>query len=452
MGVNASLKNDVNSGEDIAHLLSNREERAKVFSAKDNPDCRLAKEVINKYKPYFRFAGKDISFGSQESFKLQSMVLESAKRFQPPTEFITLNFTTKSNPLIMRLAQYSVSNKEFPAIFETGCVHGANGDEFMEKLAAASRLVAEGTLEGLHPGHTANARMKLTMESPVAVVKEQMRMINDVCCILLGLPLESFFSATDSQSRRKTRHYSDSKGICGHPLSVIGVTEDDGKGALHFHLLFFGGIPPSVLQRFANITKVSEAIAAVLDSIHTSRFPVETHLAALIPKVVAEHPDWGFDLRALVDRTAEEPLLKRTDGAVAALVNEPPTGVDSFRMALEQQTCGPCKRSQNHDHLNTCHHGVMGIDGCRFCMPAGECNGTHAVLVVPKVAGVCDGDGSESDDGSNPFDTSLIEERMAELSLEAPDEDPAAAGATGAGDGDEVGKWVLAGLRERVGG
>ena len=455
-GVNASLKNDPHAAAAIRELLESPEEQGRLKAAIDNPDTKDSMRLLRKYLPHLRFAGKDISYGSMENFKLQSYILESAQRYQPPTEFVTLNFATGSNPLVMRMSHHTVSNQKFPAVFEQGSVHGANGDEFMQKLATASTLLSDETFD---LSHTHSARIKMAIDDPVSVVKEQMRLINDVCSILLGLTPENFFPATDSRSRRKTVYFEKMKGVCGHPLSFTGVTEDDSKGNLHFHLLFFGGLSPYILQRFPDVPSVARAIAKVLDSFHQSKLPTATHVSQLIPTLAAEHPEWNFDTKKLRSRLGEEPLLQRTLTAVNRALRAPP---GQFQQELESCTCHQRRAQEDHHHMNTCHEGTLGITGCRLCMKAGECLNTHAVRLDRKGCGTYDDDetmddidetGYESDyevwddddddDGEDAF--AMADERLYELgraraAREADMDGSQGASATAAEPGGETGE------------
>lgn len=57
------------------------------------------------------------------------------------------------------------------------------------------------------------------------------------------------------------------------------------NGSLHGHLVSFGGIPTTVLQKFANLPYVRDKMIAVLESIFTTSLPIESHVKAVVSKL-----------------------------------------------------------------------------------------------------------------------------------------------------------------------
>ena len=53
-------------------------------------------------------------------------------------------------------------------------------------------------------------------------------------------------------------------------MSLIGVIEDHAKGMVHFHLIFFGGLTPYLLQRFSSMGAMCKKISEVLDTMYCS--------------------------------------------------------------------------------------------------------------------------------------------------------------------------------------
>jgi hypothetical protein len=216
--------------------MNDTEEKEKLQQAIYNPKSKLAVEMLKKYKPYFSFCGKDINYGAMEANKVKSFILETQKRMQAPFCFLTLNMEEVHNPRSIRACARTVDNRHFPAVFEEGCPYGENGTQFMEYLKTVGKVVGEGQIDFSEAG-----RAKMAMDDPITFVEETKQMLNDVCSLLLGIPPEEFYAALDSESRRKTKYFKCNKGVFGHSLAYIGVTEDHKKVSCcfcHFHVHF----------------------------------------------------------------------------------------------------------------------------------------------------------------------------------------------------------------------
>lgn len=366
-GVNAHVHQSNESIQVIDNLLASAEEQKTLQIAIKNPNTNLGRKVLKKYAKHVRFAGKEIAYGCMENSKLKTQVKEMCKRYGPPVSFITLSFADVDNPRSFRLSHRTVNNSAFPSIF--------NGQTFLTELRNNSDLTGEGVVN-LPRNCTRSARAKAAINNPVAYVIESKSMINDFCSVLLGVPPENFFASADSYSRRKTGYYRANKGVLGHTLAYIGVVEDHAKGTLHYHLLFFGGLSPYLLQRFAQLPNICNAISSTLDSMYKSALPAEIHLATLVRNLVNKHPGWGLSVKDLPP-VVSEPLLNRIN-APEELICE---NVTTYQQ-VEHITDKEASRNQLHNHMQTCRKGFLGRTGCRFCMPFGECRCTRPVLLI----------------------------------------------------------------------
>ena len=236
-GVQAYTRNNPKSLDVITNLINSKEEKQQLQYAISHPESDEADQVLRKYRPHFFFSGKDINYGAMEANKVKSFILETQKRMQAPFCFLTLNMEEVHNPRSIRACARTVDNKHFPAVFEEGCPYGDNGHEFMEYLKTVGETVGEGTID-----FSASGRARMAMDDPIIFVEETKQMLNDVCSILLGIPPEDYYGALESSSRRKTRYFKCNKGVFGHCLAYVGVTEDHKKVGLELqpcHLLLY---------------------------------------------------------------------------------------------------------------------------------------------------------------------------------------------------------------------
>ena len=365
-GVQAYTQKNPASLDQITTLMNNREEKQCLEQAIQQPDSDLAKQMLHKYRPHFSFCGKDINYGAMQGTKLKSMILETQKRMQSPFCFLTLNMEEIHNPCSIQACVKTVDNKHFPAVFHDDCPYGRDGQEFMDHLKNVGETVGEGQID-----FSEAARARMAMDDPVTFVEETKQMLNDVCSILLGIPPEEFFSKLDSDSRRKTKYFKCNKGVFGHCLAYIGITEDHKKGTLHFHILIFGGIPSYAMQRFASMPDICAEISKVLDTMFNSEIPSKHHLPALIHKLADE----GDVPLALGIRSRqvllERPTYKAAGNNAGIITHE------SVKNATHDQGGRQC----HHKHLETCRKGYFGRSGCRLCMKAGKCFKTGCVLL-----------------------------------------------------------------------
>jgi hypothetical protein len=179
----------------------------------------FAKVFLRKYIPYLHFSASKVGYGLGGSLRLEMELKEGSKRFQVPSSFLMLSFDDTNNPHAIRATFATVNNCKFPAVFESGCMYGSNGTEFMEKLCMCSDDPLDigniGLLESVH--------CCLAIEDPVTFVSKTKEMLVSVCKILLGVQLEHMFTKISSESTQKTRFFKSSKGIFGYPMCLIGV-------------------------------------------------------------------------------------------------------------------------------------------------------------------------------------------------------------------------------------
>ena len=58
--------------------------------------------------------------------------------------------------------------------------------------------------------------------------------------------------------------------------------ETQDRGALHFHIVIWGGITPLLLERAALFPDVCKCIEEVLDSMYSAELPQEVHVEDML--------------------------------------------------------------------------------------------------------------------------------------------------------------------------
>ena len=78
-----------------------------------------------------------------------------------------------------------------------------------------------------------------------------------------------------------------------HAVEDVAVVEDHSKGTLHYHLIFFGGLPAYLLQRFIVIREVCKEISKTLDSMFKAKFQKNMLIALRMRKVLQQEKGLG---------------------------------------------------------------------------------------------------------------------------------------------------------------
>ena len=109
---------------------------------------------------------------------------------------------------------------------------------------------------------------------------------------------------------------------------------------------------------------------------YRSSIPSFERLPFLVKKVFSKKGDLGLGFTQLGD-LAMPPLLNSMKMSFCSTVSKLSSA------DVNNITNGQGCHQQGHDHMATCRKGFMGLTGCRLCMPAGFCEGTHPVYLRP---------------------------------------------------------------------
>lgn len=387
-GVKAHVNGSRRSLELMEQLLQNRERRLELEEACLHPDKVENWELLKGYLEHLRFASSDVAYGAAEGKKFQWRAMEMNKRYSFANCFLTISPTTIDNPRSIRMSFRTTESNVFPSVFEDGCPYGTDGTDFMDRLRKHSSLVSEGEIRLPSGCMTRSQRADYAMDNPVAYVQENKSMLNDILSILIGLDVEdgAFYSRSDSASNRKTEFYKSKKGVFGHPLYYIGVTEDHSRGTLHWHIQLLSGIPPYVLQRFWNLDKICDSISRVLDGMYTSRVPEEAHIGHLLRSALRHYKkEWRIPSAVVDSVSRTEPLLFDPDPVATARKVSKSRKEFIDRLLVTATLYGSYR--QHHRHCSTCHKGFHGERGCRFDYPCGMCEHTCGKRLIPTSVG-----------------------------------------------------------------
>jgi hypothetical protein len=105
------------------------------------------------------------------------------------------------------------------------------------------------------------------------VALEFQAMVENVVQILIGCPLD--FQAGTGGGQKKAYYFKSKhpnnphhKGIFGHVTAVCGCIETQARGALHIHVVIYGGLKPRLLEDCVGFDGLCHAVTSILDSMY----------------------------------------------------------------------------------------------------------------------------------------------------------------------------------------
>ncbi|EFX64101.1 hypothetical protein DAPPUDRAFT_267077 [Daphnia pulex] len=132
----------------------------------------------------------------------------------------------------------------------------------------------------IHP----SALRILLAEGPAFAANMYYKTSNNVFSHLFGTP-------PDSAGKKKTVPLAHRKaGIFGTPIAAFGCTEEQSRGSLHMHSLFWGGLTPSMLQAVGGIPILARHIASAINRTVMAQLQPEIHVRYLLRDLHNESP------------------------------------------------------------------------------------------------------------------------------------------------------------------
>jgi hypothetical protein len=349
----ARINNNKTAFEAYAKEVNNEKFLSKVPQAAKDPESDLAKEVYNKISPILQMGSQNQPLGSILDNTCLSRALAMCHRFGPASVFLTVTPDDVSNPTSFRLAFRSFSNFCFPAI---------TTNNFIPSLIQGAEYINEINV----PIPTSYAeRYKKSCDNPVAVALEFQAMTENLLSILVGCPPKSFHSKqTKSPKQWYFRNHSAEgcphhTGIFGDITAFFGTIETQQRGALHFHVLLWGGLTPKLLESSVDFPALEAKISAALDSMYQAEAPLSHHILHGINEAHKNIRKLDPNEKPSYDKfpTLNTPRV--------LLQSPPPTWRENFSGFFNRTILQLGK----HVHSWTCKKPPAGANRCRGAMP-----------------------------------------------------------------------------------
>jgi len=205
------------------------------------------------------------------------------------------------------------SNQVYPDTFPF------SADDLMKKLNEAVETPADGNkkIEFTIDRHNLSEKTLAAMvnQDPVSCARMFEDTLHQFGKIMLGCDFDTGINTL----RKTTPLQGRQPGAFGVCLGAGLVSEVQSRGTLHAHIIAFGGIPPSILQRFANLPAVKAELIKTLESIFTTSLPMEVHVEQVMEDLQEERPVTRGQYTATLLRSRGAEQIRQLDKSSVAV-------------------------------------------------------------------------------------------------------------------------------------
>jgi hypothetical protein len=307
-------------------LIEDAQFKAYLVRARDGSQ-RAAKEVGRLCRPHLAIAGAQIPNGPVTRAKAVSRIHAMCYELGLPSIYLTVSPDTAHTSAAVRMsvpeggAPFNL--QAFEAAFEQGSTFHCPGWTAMNLSSPSLRT--------------------LCSQNPVAAAETFHNRLQAVLAELLKCEEES--------TQKKTPPRWRLVGIFGTAYGFYCVVEAQGRGALHYHLLFWGTYAPHILSQAAAREEFRTRLEEALKTQTVGELPRALHMQRLRAR--------GLRAKSMANGDSPPPRMSRV----------PMVSMDEASILKRAQECASA--SCIHGHSATCHKGAAGECWCRMCKPEG---------------------------------------------------------------------------------
>jgi hypothetical protein len=308
-------------------LVEDAQFRVLLNTARSEGGQAAAKEVGRRVRPYLSIGGAQIPNGPVERAKAVSRIYSMCYEYGLPSIYLTVSPDTSHTPAAIRM---SVPEGSTPFDVDAFAEAHIRGSSF-EPVGWTSINLSSPSLQ------------KLCSRNPVAAAETFNNRLNAV--------LEELLKCPNARTLKKTPARWRLCGVFGTPYGFYAVVEAQGRGALHYHLIFWGSYSPHVLALAATNPEFKTRLEQALKTQTVAELPRHLHVERLRAR--------GLRAKGLAD-SATPPIR---------LARVPLNEVDDASVLQRAQQCA--SQQCIHKHTSTCHKAPAGECWCRMCKPEG---------------------------------------------------------------------------------
>ena len=305
----------------------------RLKEAAKDPKSSSSIKLLNKLNVHIKSCTSRIPFTASQRAASLSNLIGMRYMFGLPSVFFTYAPDDVNGTLNIRLSLPQKDNNNFPA-------DGTGLSEAIQNSAAAFQEVP------ITPHHL----RFLLAKGPLAAAEIFRLLTETVFTTLLGTPTEHSSKKTVPLPSRKS-------GVFGVPIASFGCVEEQARGSLHLHVVYWGSLPCHLLQNSAIYPELLCTVAKAIDEMFKAEVVLEAHVEQLIDKFNGVNP-------------VKPSLLK---------AHHPIRNPEEFNQDV-QKIVAMCNC---HSHSHTCHAGKFGKTGCRMRRPQTIVNRTMCSQILP---------------------------------------------------------------------
>jgi hypothetical protein len=320
-------------------LVEDAQFRVLLNAARIEGGQAAAAEVGRRVRPYLSIAGALVPNGPVERAKAVSKIYSMCYEYGLPSIYLAVSPDTSHTPAAIRM---SVPEGCTPFDVDALAEAHIRGSIF-EPAGWTSINLSSPSLQ------------KLCSRNPVAAAETFNNRLNAV--------LEELLKCPSARALKKTPARWRLCGVFGTPYGFYAVVEAQGRGALHYHLIFWGSYLPHVLALAATNPEFKTRLEQALKTQTVAELPRSLHVDRLRAR--------GLRAKGLADSATPPIHLARVP------LNE--DQVDNASILQRAQQCA--SQQCIHKHTITCHKAPAGECWCRMCKPEGYQQSDVAVFM-----------------------------------------------------------------------
>jgi hypothetical protein len=296
--------------EKFSKMLKDPEFVTALESAVREPDKPESRLLALKLLKYVRIAGANVPYGQVERASVISRLMSMLHFHGLPSMFVTISPSDIDNRLTLRLS----------------------APWNMEKN--------EGIQVNVEVSKSEIERCKAVVANGARAADEFHSLISAVCAALLQSPISNEVRKTVPLETSDVRpSCKRDNGIFGLTVGHYSVVEQQGRGSLHIHMLYWGGVSPTYLSRVCRDEALLRTACRHID---------EAVRAHLTPEEITQAKERQEQRRPAFRGSLSDP-------------QEDPTSEEYRNRVSEQAKC-----VQIHSHTFTCQKGRNGKYQCRL--------------------------------------------------------------------------------------
>jgi hypothetical protein len=327
------VKNNPKAFEEWSKWQADPKFLAQLKEAAQHPDRPASRKLAKRILNVVAVVAPKIPFTTSARKTAMPKLLALNYYVCLPSVFLTFAPDDVHGVLNLRLSLPVTSNAQFPAI----------DDGFLDDLQQR-RSISHGV-------PVSERALKDLLAAGSVAAAETFR-------ILVELIFDHVLGLSSAVSTRRTTLIDQRPpGLLGTPLAAFGCVEEQARGSPHMHIVYWGGLPPALLQSVAENPLFVQLVAATLDNVFRGTATPTAHLSAL--------------LRRRRGAEFERPALY------------PPRHPLHQPELFQQDVDRSAASVQVHKHDRTCHKSNAGKTLCRLSRPQPLLEATRVVQIKP---------------------------------------------------------------------